>query len=75
MLGRCFEPETNNRKWIWIILIITLVAVMVFFLCKKKRKKKNKFDTDSYDYLTTGDECIACCQNENHDIGICTKGA
>jgi len=75
MLGRYFEPESNNKKWIWMLLIVAAVALMFIFLCKKNKKKKNRFDTDSYDYLTTGDECIACCGNEKHESGVCTNGA
>ena len=71
MLGRYLEDETHNKKWIWVLLIVATVAFVMFFLCKKSKKRKKRVDTDSYDYLTTGEECIACGKNENQDFGMC----
>ena len=67
MVGRYFETQKNTQKWIWILLTVTVVAFFVLFLCRKKREKKNRFQADSLEYITTGDEYMACCQNGNYD--------
>lgn len=60
-----FEQESNKTRWLWVTMVLSAVVLVLFWVWKKSKKNlKRQSDTNSCDYLTTGDECIACCGSE-----------
>lgn len=66
-MGYFTHAESKNKKWVWILMAVLAVFLIVLFMYKKNRKPKSDTDSCDYDHLTTGDECIACCKDENQD--------
>ena len=67
MKGYFTHSGVEKKKWFWIMMVILAVGLIVFIMYKKRVKRKSDTDSCDCDYLTTGNECIACCGDINQD--------
>ncbi len=73
MKGYFTHSVSEKKKWLWITVVLLVIGLVIFIMYKKRVKHKPDTNSRDCDYLTTGDECIACCGDIDQDNHTLTK--